>query len=81
MMDDKILSCIRALADAPDEDIDHTITKRMKELDDKMTAADMKQILDDCAYSALATDFSMIVMDRVWNLLMKEEIQALGKEK
>lgn len=63
---DEILSM---LAEAPDSQIDKTITPRIKELvgqQPDIVAVKLKAILDDCAYASLASDFSMMAMDAVW---------------
>lgn len=60
---------LEALASAPDSQIDASITPRLKALvglPPDAIAARMKLILDDCAYSALASDFAMMAMDAVW---------------
>lgn len=55
--------------------IDETVCVRLKALADSetMRASDMKQILDDCAFASLASDFAMVAMNIAWQELLKQE--------
>lgn len=58
-----------ALAQAPNESIDHKVTPLILDLvgkDDPEVSAGLKAILDICAYYALASTFSMQAMDLLW---------------
>lgn len=65
---------LRRLAECPPDptghaQIDETITPRLAALIGKSapeTAVELKKILDDCAYYALASDFGMVVMNATW---------------
>lgn len=63
---DKLL---QTLSEAPETQIDAQITKRIKGLvggNDELVQAELKTILDDCAFGALASDFAMNVLDGAW---------------
>ena len=59
----------------PHAQIDETICARLKALADSetMQASDMKQILDDCAFASLASDFAMVAMNIAWQQLLQDE--------
>lgn len=61
------------LAEAPEDQIDPKICERLRALAENPTAKDMKTILDDCAYSSLASDFAMMTMDVIWKGLIAAE--------
>lgn len=65
----------QALSEAPDTQICKTQTAKLKELSvfDEVESSQLKQILDDCAYASLASDFAMVAMDAVWEMIKKEE--------
>lgn len=65
---------LRQLATAPDTQIDKSMTQRLKALSEqeRPDPAELKKILDECAYAALASDFAMHAMDRAWKLLIQE---------
>lgn len=55
--------------------IDESITPRLLGLIGKGAAVQalaLKDILDDCAYAALASDFAMMAMDATWRMAQKE---------
>jgi hypothetical protein len=63
------------LSQAPDTQIDHTITPRLYALIGKPISeieSGLHEILDDCAYAALASDFAMVAMDAVWNMTKEQ---------
>jgi hypothetical protein len=67
---------LELLAAAPDTQIDGTVTIQLSELVGQpyeVIARQLKQILDDCAYAALASDFSMMAMDKAWQMA-KEQV-------
>lgn len=62
-------SLLVKLAEAPATQIDTQITARLAELvgqEPVEVAPALKQILDECAYAALASDFAMVAMDHAW---------------
>lgn len=63
-------AALKELSNAPADQIDPSIIPRFENV---QSAADMKAILDECAHSALASDFAMQAMDLVWRLMIKEE--------
>ncbi len=55
------------LVTAPDSQLDESIRARiLLLLEEGYDADDIKQILDDCAYSALASDFVMTLLNAIW---------------
>lgn len=67
------LDILVKFSEAPDSQIDKSITDKMKELLSKngtITKSEMKAILDDCAYFSLASDFAMRAMRLVWKELV-----------
>ena len=65
---------LEMLSDASDSQLDPIVCNRLKMLlAVGYTANDIKQVLDDCAYQALASDFVMAVLDTIWQDLKKQE--------
>ena len=61
---------LESLVKAPDSQLDERIRARILLLLEKgYDEHDIKKILDDCAYGALASDFVMVVLDLVWKEL------------
>ena len=60
----KFSGVYQMLSEAPDTQIDNQMRPRFQELADKddFDPKDILQILDDCAMSALASDFAMQAM-------------------
>lgn len=65
---------LRALATAPDSQIDTYITLRLRALSEqeRPDAYELKRILDECAYGALASDFAMVAMQETHKQMMRE---------
>ncbi len=60
---------LQTLSEAPDSQIDASITPRIKSLvgvNDEIVASELKTILDECAVSSLASDFAMNVLHQAW---------------
>ncbi len=58
------------LSSAPDSQISKDQTQKLTLLIGKPAteiAQGLKQILDDCCYASLASDFAMMALDRAWN--------------
>ena len=65
---------LQKLTEASDDQLDAVVCNRLKILlEVGYTASDIKQVLDDCAYSALASTFVMKVLDVIWHDLKKQE--------
>lgn len=65
---------LKLLSEAPDGQIDKIITPRFLPLIGKPraeVAVEMKKILDECAFTALASDFAMQSMDYVWKMALE----------
>jgi len=62
-----MIEILERLSKAPDSQIDASIAERLPGVS---TAAEMKQILDECAHGALASDFAMQAMDMVWRMML-----------
>ncbi len=69
-MEDDTQKLLDGLAQAPDSQIDISITERVAKI---TTAKEMKQILDECAYASLASDFAMATMHNVWLIMLERE--------
>lgn len=70
MNNEELDGLLEVLAEAPDSQIDSTITPRFTALIGKPreeVATELKKILDECAAGSLASDFSMFIMDAAWN--------------
>jgi len=66
---------IDALCEAPDTQIDVSVVPKLKNLKTLPLSerpTEMKKILDECAYASLASDFAMLAMDSVWNMMKAE---------
>lgn len=63
------------LSEAPDTQICKTQTAKLADLSksDLISSTQIKTILDDCAYAALASDFAMVAMDSLWGMIKKAE--------
>lgn len=63
------------LSEAPDTQICKTQTAKLADLSksDLISSTQIKKILDDCAYAALASDFAMVAMDSLWGMIKKAE--------
>jgi hypothetical protein len=66
----KFKETLDMLSTAPDGQICKTITPKFK---DVKCASDMKDILDECCYASLASDFAMVCMDELWNRMLEDE--------
>ncbi len=69
MADMDIGEFMEMLADAPDEQIDSSITEEIKELAGKsngLIALGLQAILDKCAGTGLASDFAMLMMEAAY---------------
>jgi len=65
---------LEKLTEASDDQLDAVVCNRLKILlEVGYTADDIKQVLDDCAYGALASGFVMKVLDVIWQDLKKQE--------
>ena len=61
---------LQTISEAPEGQLDPAIAKRVGALQGcskEIIAHEMKVILDECAYSSLASDFTMMVLDHVWH--------------
>lgn len=69
---------LAALSAAPDGQIDQSITPRIKQLvglPPDVIAPRSKEILDECAFASLASDFAMVAMDNVWRMALEASQQ------
>ena len=69
---------LQALSKAPASQIDASVTERLRSLvGEKESTIDivLKNILDDSAYAALASDFGMSAMDTAWKMVQPKEIK------
>lgn len=67
------------MGEAPEDQIAHTQAIKFTEMskrDEQPKAAELKEILDQCAYASLASDFSMVAMDYIWKMLLVDEASA-----
>ncbi len=66
------------MSQAPDGQLCKTQADKFKVLAEKdfVKSSEIKEILDDCAYYALASDFSMLAMNAVWENMKKEEAEC-----
>ena len=71
----KYTNCLAVLASAPESQIDKTITLKLSNLakDDCVKSEQIKEILDECAYASLASDFAMMALDVLWNQMLYDE--------
>lgn len=74
----KFSEILKALASAPPgshAQIDENICARLSSMADSgsFSSAEMKNILDDCAFGALASDFAMMAMHMVWQQMIDAE--------
>ena len=79
-MEKTIRELLVALSEAPDSQIDATITPKLAALAKQETlhAHQLKEILDTCAHASLATDFAMVAMDMAWQLMLTAERLSSG---
>lgn len=61
---------LKKIATAPPNQIDPEMCDKLLLVE---TAQDLKDILDECAFGARASDFAMSVMDIEWRRMLKEE--------
>ena len=63
------------MSQAPDGHLAQSQALKCKQLSEQevVKACEVKQILDDCAYAALASEFSMLALDAVWKELLEGE--------
>ena len=67
------------LGQAPDGQLDKSQALKFEEMASRDTdpkSEEVKQILDDCAYAALASDFAMLAIDSLWRMLKEVEENA-----
>jgi hypothetical protein len=66
---------LMGLSQAPDGQIAAVITPKFVEFAqrDVVKSDDMLAVIDQCVYSALASDFAMAVMDKYWRMLCEDE--------
>jgi hypothetical protein len=71
----KYYDLLIGLSQAPDGQIAAVITPKFCEFAqlDVVKSDDVLAIIDQCAYSALASEFAMQVMDRYWRMLCEDE--------
>lgn len=50
---------------APDGQIAHSLRPKMEKLDDVPKAIQILELLDDCVYYALASEFGMMVLNKM----------------
>jgi hypothetical protein len=71
---DMLLQKLSECPPGPHAQIDDAITPLLRELVGKPPAEqafELKKILDECAYSALASDFAMSAMMLTWQMAAK----------
>lgn len=69
----------RMMAAAPDGQLDATIAAKFRAFADEdrdPTAAELKSILDECAFAALASDFTMLTLSILWQTAVRKEREA-----
>ena len=65
---------LEMLSEASDTQLDAVACNRIKILlEVGYTADNIKQLLDDCVYAALASGFVINVLDTIWQDLKKQE--------
>lgn len=66
---------LNMLAEAPSDVCDPSVLPRLKALadSDDPTANSLHDILDDCVFSSLCSDFMIDAMDRVWRGMLADE--------
>lgn len=71
----KFSGVYETLADAPDTQIDTQFKQRFLELAEKedFNPIDLLQILDECAFASLASDFAMQAMHFLFEDMCKEK--------
>ncbi len=66
---------LEQLVTAPESQLDESIRARiLLLLEEGYDEHDIKKILDDCAYAALASDFVMTLLDAIWQDTKKEKV-------
>jgi hypothetical protein len=72
----KFKDLLEMLGEAPDGQLDKSMAVKFAEMakkDTNPTAKEVLDILDQSAYAALASQFTMIVMDHLWKQLKELE--------
>lgn len=66
---------LKMLSDAPEGQIDKQICYKLSILAQKedTCSQDVLDILDQCAYTALASDFAMQAMNTIWKQMLSDE--------
>jgi hypothetical protein len=64
-----------ALSSAPDSQIADTVTPRLKALGEQeiVKSDQLLDIIDDCVYYSLASEFAITMMNKVWIDMLKDE--------
>lgn len=78
MDEDRILALLENLSEAPDAQIDKTITPRIRAIINQPPQVQLKelqQIMNDCASASLASNFAMGIMQFVINEI-RNQIKA-----
>jgi hypothetical protein len=61
---------LRSFETASDRQIDAAIAKRLAATADQPSVGGLLQIMDECAYASLASDFCMHAMHVIWRMLL-----------
>jgi len=77
----KILDLLADAPPGPHAQIDETICVKLRAMAnaDEVFAADLKQILDECAFASLASDFGMMAMDAVYRQMLQDESTSVSQ--
>lgn len=77
----KYTELLERLATAPASQIDPPICVRLRQLanQDEVKSDELLDILDDCAFSALASDGAMGLMNFVWTKMLEDEGLTQGQ--
>ncbi len=75
----KYQEILHMLSLAPDTQIDGSAAAKLKAMadSDNPKADELHEILDECAYAALASDFAMVAMHRVWERMLADEARSV----
>lgn len=63
----KLDPLLKTLSEAPDEQIDGTITAKIKRLidcTDEVVATELKEIRDECVHGSLCSDFALNIISQ-----------------
>ena len=74
-MSERLDELLTAVVNAPDTQIDASITKRVEPLigqDAKVVAEAMKELLNDCVYASLASGFAINLFEIIIGLAESE---------